>query len=606
MKNLLKKVKWKKIIIWAVVLVIIVIAANFTVRHFTSTRAASKTTKVSYTTVKVETRDIQNVLSSSGSIEPLNTYNVQTLAEGEIVTSDFEEGDMVEKGQLLYQISTDNLDSKIDTARTGVTRAQDELAKAKVKYTKAAANYKEAKEAYEEACDENGDPDMKSTETGTIRQLYVKQGDKIQNGTQIAEIYDNESMLLEVPFNASEADASFVGKTATVTMSDSFETLNGTVTRVSGIEDVLSGNRLVRTVTIRVANPGGITAENKATASVGDIYSSDEGTFKVSTDAVISSDTSGKIASLLIEEGSRIAAGDTILVLEQSSIDELLSSSQKAMENAQDAVDSAQEAVDKAQDSVEDANTSLKEFEDSRDDYRVTAPISGQVIRKDALTGDTINANSSLCTIYDLSSVKFDMSIDELDVLKVKVGQEVDVTADALTDEKLTGVITNISLESTASQGVTQYPVTVRLDDTGELLPGMNVTGEIILEKAEGVLAIPSDALMRGDQVYVADSTVKEADGEIPAGFKAVKVETGITDGDYIEIKSGLTGTEEVYAVRASGTENMNSFMPGNNMMQGGDFNFSVPQGGNGGGQGNRSNFNRSSGGNTGQSWQGR
>jgi HlyD family secretion protein len=73
---------------------------------------------------------------------------------------------------------------------------------------------------------------------------------------------------------------------------------------------------------------------------------------------------------------------------------------------------------------------------------------------------------------------------------------------------------------------------------------------------------------MRGDLVYVADESVTEVQGEIPAGFRAVPVETGITDGDYVEVISGLTGEEEVYIVRATGTQEMISFMPGSTMMQ--------------------------------------
>jgi HlyD family secretion protein len=82
---------------------------------------------------------------------------------------------------------------------------------------------------------------------------------------------------------------------------------------------------------------------------------------------------------------------------------------------------------------------------------------------------------------------------------------------------------------------------------------------------------------MRGDLVYVADESVTEAQGDIPAGFRAVPVETGITDGDYIEIISGLTGEEEVYMVRATGTQQMISFMPGGAMMQRSEeFNFEL------------------------------
>jgi HlyD family secretion protein len=573
----LKKFQWKKLIKWAVILLIIVIVGRFALKRVFASRQVINNNETAYTTAKVEKRDIETVLSSSGTVEPKNTYAVKTLAEGEIISADFEEGDIVKEGQVLYQISTDDLDSKLETAETAVTRAQKDYDKAKENYEKADENYQEAKADYEEAGTEYGNPNVAAEESGIVKTLFVKEGDKIQSGSQIAEIYDNSSMLFEVYFNASEVDQSMVGKKAEIIISDSFESLEGTITKVSNIEEVLSGNRLVNLVTIRVANPGGLTTSSTATAVIGDIYSSNEGTFRVSTETVITSEVTGKISSLKIEEGSMITSGDVILIMDQDSVEDQLETYTKELENAEDALENAKESTENAEEAIEDAQSALQEVKDSRADYSITAPVSGQIITKSALAGDTINFNSALCTIYDLSSVAFQMYIDELDVLSVKVGQEVNITADALEGVKLQGVVTNISLESTANQGVTQYPVTVMIDEPGDLLPGMNVTGEIILEKAEGVLAIPSDALMRGDLVYVADESVTEAQGEIPAGFRAVPVETGITDGDYVEVISGLTGEEEVYIVRATGTQEMINFMPGSTMMQRSeDFDFEI------------------------------
>ena len=174
------------------------------------------------------------------------------------------------------------------------------------------------------------------------------------------------------------------------------------------------------------------------------------------------------------------------------------------------------------------------------------------------------------------------MSIDELDIRKVKVGQKVAVTADAFEGQSFSGTVTNVSLESTYSNGVSTYPVTVTLDETGDLLPGMNVDGVITLEEANGVLAIPVDALMRGNRVYVKDETVTEQQGPVPAGFRSVEVETGLTNDSYVEIKSGLSEGDVVY-VAESTASNVNSFM----MMPAGGGGMGGPPGGSQGG-GNR------------------
>ncbi len=244
-----------------------------------------------------------------------------------------------------------------------------------------------------------------------------------------------------------------------------------------------------------------------------------------------------EVAAVLVEEGAYVTNGTPIFLMTD--------------ETAEDLIDSYQDSMDNAESQLESAQTSLDNTQEEYDNYTITAPISGQVITKNYKVGDTIERNTSssttVATIYDLSELTFEMSIDELDVLNVEVGQTVEVTADALEGQTFTGTVTNVSLESSYSNGVTTYPVTVTMNEMGDLLPGMNVDGVIILDEAEDVLAVPSGALMRGNQVYVQDTSVTEAQGLVPAGFRAVQVETGVISDSYVEITSGLEEGDVVY-----------------------------------------------------------
>jgi HlyD family secretion protein len=461
--------------------------AGFALNYFVFSKFKKMDTEKKVTTAKVEIRDIQNVLSSSGTISPLHSYEVTTLVEGEVITADFEEGDIVEEGQVLYQIDTDTLDNQMDNANTTLNRAKKNLSKAEDNYREAREKLTEAQADYNEAKVKYGNANIKATDNGMIKTLYIEEGQTIQKGAQIAEIYDNTTMLLNVPFSASEVDQSYVGKTAKVTIDSTNETITGKVTNVSNIDEVLSGNRVVNQVTIQVTNPGGITTSTMASASIGSIYSSDEGTFSVQTQKVITSEVTGEINSVKVKVGSKVKKGDVLFTLTAESVEDLMESYKSKLESAQDAVESARENVDNAKEAIEDAESKLHDVIDTKTDYSITAPITGMIVKKDALAGDTIKNTSQLCTIYDLSAVTFEMAVDELDVMNVKVGQEVNVTADAFEDEKIKGIVTNVSLLSTSNQGVTQYPVTIRIDNVGILLPGMNVTGEIIIEKSRGL-----------------------------------------------------------------------------------------------------------------------
>ena len=188
-------------------------------------------------------------------------------------------------------------------------------------------------------------------------------------------------------------------------------------------------------------------------------------------------------------------------------------------------------------------------------------PEKGTIITKTFKKGDSVaagGASGTFAVIYDMSSMFFQMNIDELDIKSIKKGQNVTVKADAVPDKSYKGEITEISLAGVTNGGVTEYPVTVKLDSCKGLLPAMNVTGEVLTKSKDDVLVIPSEALMRGDVVYVKRSstelsgsepyisTDKDEDG-IPDGFNAVEVETGITTNTQVEIKKGLDEGDKIF-----------------------------------------------------------
>lgn len=506
-------------------------------------------------TATVQRMSITSSLSSSGSLSPKDTYTITSLVSGDVVTADFEEGDEVKEGQVLYVIDASSVETELSSAQNSVERAQ--------------ITYDLAVEDYNQALSDYSGNTYKSTETGFIKTLYVKAGDKVSANTKLADIYNDQVMKMKVPFLSTDAALIGAGNEAIITMADTGEQLVGTVTAVSNMEGTMTGGRLVRYVTVQVNNPGGLTTESSATVQIGEFLCAQESTFEASLDTVMSADIQGtvEIASVLVNEGDYVSKGSAFFRMTDKTAESLVRNYKNAMDQAQESLESSQSRLDSTQDSYEN--------------YTITAPISGTVITKNTKAGDKISAGGNnavtLATIYDLSELTFEMSVDELDVQSVKVGQSVEVSADAFEGRTFSGKVTNISLASSYSNGVTNYPVTVTLDDAKDLLPGMNVDGNIILDQAEDVLVVPVDSLMRGNRVYVKDETVTESEGAVPAGFRAVEVETGLMNDDFVEIVSGLSEGDEVYVSESSATGGF-QMMPGG--MGGG------PGGGMGGGPG--------------------
>lgn len=527
----------KKLLTAAAGLILFLALITAAVRQNKASAVKAQSQRVN--TATVIRQNITSTLSSSGTISPKDTYSITSMSEGEVVQADFEEGDRVEAGQILYRIDASSMESKLSSASNSLERAQ--------------SSYDTAVSDYNEAVGKYSGNTYKATKSGYIKQLYIEAGDKVASNTQIADIYNDQIMKIKVPFLNMEAAAIAPGSPAVLTLSDTLEQLNGTVLSVSSMDEALTGGRLVRYVTIQVANPGGLTADMTATAAVGDFVSSGDGTFSATVDTVLAADLSSnvEVEALLVNEGDFVSVGSPIFSMKASTAEKLIKTYKDSMDNAQASLEQAQSSLDSTQDTY--------------DDYTITAPISGTVIKKSYKVGDKVQNGSSasaLAVIYDMSSVTFQMNIDELDISNVKTGQTVEVTADAFENEKFSGKITNISLEGTSSNGVTYYPVTVTLDEVGGLLPGMNVDGVIIVDSVENALAVPADALQRGNLVYVKDDSVTEAQGRVPAGFREVKVGTGLISSDYVEIVSGdLQEGDVVYVAKSSVNSDSSAMM---------------------------------------------
>ena len=503
-----QKLNKKTIIIVAGVAVVILLILLLKSCGAAQSGAGAITT---YTTSTVEKKDISVELTGTGTLKPADSYDVTALVAGEILSADFVEGDIVEKGTVLYQINTKD-------AETNIKSAELNLQKSQLSYNNVLKNLSNL--------------NVVAPNAGTITELSVKLGDNVASGQKIGTIRNSSTMSLSVYFNSADVSSFYIGQAATVTLDSTFETLSGNVSKISNTEQVLTGNMLVKSVTIEVSNPGGITDSTVASATVGEIACNSSATFKYKSSESITAKTSGTVVSVVVDEGNSVQKGAVLVKLENSDLSESVASSKLSLEDAQNSLDNRKETLK---------------------DYTITSPISGTIITKKYKAGDKLDSTSgkaALCTIYDLSYLTMDMSVDELDVNKVKVGQEVEISADAVEGKTFTGIITKVNISGTTTNGVTAYPVTIKITDTEGLLPGMNVSAKIVLKSVKNVLSVPVDAVTRGNTVIVCKDSSKlkaynsgllvSGKSGIPDGFESVEVKLGVNNDQYIEITEGL------------------------------------------------------------------
>lgn len=151
-------------------LLVVAIAGGVVIWRGRGQTASAATT---YQEAAVERRSITNSLSSSGTLEPADSYTVNTLVSGEILSDTFEKGDQVEEGQLLYTIDSSN-------AASSQTQAQNSYSQAQTSYEQA------VKAKYPQA-------DL----SGTVSEVYVNEGDSVSAGTQLLKIVADENIYID-------------------------------------------------------------------------------------------------------------------------------------------------------------------------------------------------------------------------------------------------------------------------------------------------------------------------------------------------------------------------------------------------------------------------
>ena len=210
----------------------------------------------------------------------------------------------------------------------------------------------------------------------------------------------------------------------------------------------------------------------------------------------------------------------------------------------------AETALQNAALSLQNAQLSLQSAQEVLENYTITSPISGTVIEKNLKAGDQLDGSESgaLAVIYDLEQLELKMNVSELDIGKIRPGQSVEITAEALPGETFLGTVEKVNINGTTTDGFTTYPVTILLSEYGALNPGMNVSADIIVEQAQQALCIPTPAVSGGNTVLVAPDGALGEDGSVldPAKLETRQVELGRSSQDYVEILSGLEEGETV------------------------------------------------------------
>lgn len=420
-KNIAKIVK--TIIFFAVILVI---AGG--VYYYFNGNSGSVSISMTERTALVSTQDLSTSITGSGSMISSNLMQVAAKTSGTIQKINYKQGDKVKKGAVICQLDTSD-------AESSVQNAQNNLDQAKLSQQQDLKNYSKLT--------------VTAPLDGQITSINVNQGDIVQQNSVLYTITDNKHMILTVPFNGNDIGKIKVGETANINLQNIMQTIKGKVSYVGNAPYSTAQGGDLYNVEFAIENPGSLTEGIKASADVivkkQTISSVDVGALSFANKVNVRTDTGGTADVVNLKLYQEVKKGQLLIKLTNQNV-----------------VNQVQSDKVKIAGLVQQLSLSKKQLTYCT----ITAPISGEITEVSNKEGETLKMGDVLTSITDVSHMQFTISVDELDIAKIKVGQSVNVTVDALTQTStlpLIGKVKDVAVEGSASNGVTTYDVTIEI-----------------------------------------------------------------------------------------------------------------------------------------------
>lgn len=408
-----------------------------------------------------------------------------------------------------------------------------------------------------------------------VTQVLVEEGDTVKAGDVIAVIDDTtvrqNIAKYEVSLSTSKTSNAYNISDAQRNYDNYKETLdcglntslNTAYTAMDSARTALSSAKEDRDTTLQSIDSG-TYPDTQTLYDARAAAQTDYDAAKAAYDAISGEDTANKEnakatldsaeATLQTARTAFEQARETIRAAKQAAVD----SAQKSYDTARDSYDAAalaaeqqleayKAALDKAKATATTASTELElnQLRSSLADYTICAPCDGTVTALNIVEGSMVSGGTGIATISNLSAMKVAISVDEYAILDTGEGSTVTISVDSI-GRTYTGTITKVADIATLNNGVSYFAAEVIFEADEYVKSGMSVEVRLTTTDKMDVLTVSADAL-HYDTENAAYVLVKNGSTQ-----KQRSVETGATDGNYVEILSGLSEEDTVLVTPSS------------------------------------------------------
>ena len=511
------------------------------------------------------TRDtIQSTVKGSGAASARESVSLNPPVSATVLALHVKEGDRVEKGTVLYELDPAEAQKATEEAKKSLTEAEKGVTAAAERLQAAQKQLSETEEEYQKLLASKADLTVTAPFDGKLVEAASLLPDaEITAGQKIATLVSSNRLKLSLYYSYAYLDQLRVGQEAAVSIPAVMASVPGKISEINKVEFVTPEGSKCFEVVVALDNPGTLTEGMAASAglTVGGqaVYPYQNGKLAYQETREVTAKVPGPLKTSFLHNHAPVKKGQAILVLGPDELDKQLEEKRESVISARESVDSARTAVESAQETLASARDKVKKALEQEADMAVKAPITGTVLTCLLEQGEKADSGQLGILLADTSVMRIDIQVDERNVSRVKTGMTCTITQTGLGGEENTfeGTVESVSLTGKSENGVSFFPAVVKVDNgDGAMLNGMSIEYELVLAQSEDCLVVPAQAVQyteQGSCLFVKadrrpDNAVDLGDGvEIPRGFYAVPVETGLSNSAQVEIKSGVEEGMEVF-----------------------------------------------------------
>lgn len=511
------------------------------------------------------TRDtIQSTVKGSGAASARESVSLNPPVSATVLALHVKEGDRVEKGTVLYELDPAEAQKATEEAKKSLTEAEKGVTAAAERLQAAQKQLSETEEEYQNLLASKADLTVTAPFDGKLVEAASLLPDaEITAGQKLATLVSSNRLKLSLYYSYAYLDQLRVGQEAAVSIPAVMASVPGKISEINKVEFVTPEGSKCFEVVVALDNPGTLTEGMAASAglTVGGqaVYPYQNGKLAYQETREVTAKVPGPLKTSFLHNHAPVKKGQAILVLGPDELDKQLEEKRESVTSARESVDSARTAVESAQETLASALDKVKKALEQEADMAVKAPITGTVLTCLLEQGEKADAGQLGILLADTSVMRIDIQVDERNVSRVKTGMTCTITQTGLGGEENTfeGTVESVSLTGKSENGVSFFPAVVKVDNgDGAMLNGMSIEYELVLAQSEDCLVVPAQAVQyteQGSCLFVKadrrpDNAVDLGDGvEIPRGFYAVPVETGLSNSAQVEIKSGVEEGMEVF-----------------------------------------------------------